>query len=231
LFCTVYSPQGGRDETGMGISRLIIVCGVPGSGKSTLALRAVERWGATSFASETFADKLGAAARTASGDLSKEAIAYAYSAMEAAVAASLATGKLVLAVGSFRSGEQRRRFASLGADDRASVITLRVTCPVATAAERVRARMAMGERGPAEEAIRQIDDELNRADGIDAMLANDTSIEAFHRRIDTLLQVLERTTDRHASTSVIVRRFAELTGDERVLVKGTNELKAGMKTN
>ena len=65
----------------MGRHRLIIVCGIPGAGKSTLAHRAVERWAAVSFASETFAEELGAAARTASGDLSKEAIAHAYAAM------------------------------------------------------------------------------------------------------------------------------------------------------
>jgi len=73
--------------------RLIIVCGVPGSGKSTFALHVADRWGAVRFASETFAEELGAAARTASGDLSKEAIAHAYGAMAAAVRESLATSK------------------------------------------------------------------------------------------------------------------------------------------
>src|SRR5215470_2453457 len=96
--------------------RLLIVCGIPGAGKSTLARRAVERWGAVSFASEFFADALGAAARTASGDLSREAIVHAYSAMADAVAESLSRHLsphlsphgLVVAVGSFRSEEQRR---------------------------------------------------------------------------------------------------------------------------
>jgi hypothetical protein len=78
--------------------RLIIVCGVPGSGKSTFALHAAHRWGAISFASETFADALGAAARTASGDLRKEAIVHAYSAMAAAVADALSRRGLVIAV-------------------------------------------------------------------------------------------------------------------------------------
>jgi predicted kinase len=170
--------------------RLIIVCGVPGSGKSTFAQRAADRWGAISFASETFADKLGAAARTASGDLSKEAIVHAYAAMEIAAAAALEKSKLVVAVGSFRAEEQRSRFRDLAAGS-ASVITLRVSCPVATAAERVRARIALGERGPGEDAIRQIDAELNRASGIDAVLTNDSSIESFHRQIDTLVQDLD----------------------------------------
>src|SRR5436190_626720 len=94
-------------------SHLIIVCGVPGAGKSTFALRAVERWEGVSFASENFAEELGVAARTASGDLSKEAIVHAYSAMGAAVAGALPTNKLVVAVGSFRSAEQRRRFRDI----------------------------------------------------------------------------------------------------------------------
>jgi predicted kinase len=97
-------------EERLGRSRLIIVCGIPGSGKSTFAIRVADRWGAVKFASETFAEQLGAAARTASGDLTKEAITHAYSAMGAAVADALATNKLVIAVGSFRSEEQRSRF-------------------------------------------------------------------------------------------------------------------------
>jgi predicted kinase len=73
--------DGVHPESGRGRPRLIIVCGVPGSGKSTFALHAADRWGAVRFASETFAEQLGAAARTASGDLSKEAIVHAYSVM------------------------------------------------------------------------------------------------------------------------------------------------------
>jgi predicted kinase len=97
----------------MGRPHLIIVCGVPGSGKSTFAVRAADRWGAVRFASETFAEELGAAARTASGDLSKQAIAHAYAAMGAAVADALVTNKLVIAVGSFRSEEQRSCFRTI----------------------------------------------------------------------------------------------------------------------
>jgi predicted kinase len=169
---------------------LLIVCGVPGSGKSTFALRATERWGAVTFASETFAEKLGAAARTACGDLTKEAIAHAYSAMGAAVADALATNKLVIAVGSFRSEEQRSRFRAIANSSGASVTTLRVVCPVETAAKRIRARLALGERGPDEKAIRQIEDGLNRADDIDLVLTNDSSMEDFHRQIDAVLQPL-----------------------------------------
>src|SRR5258708_40115553 len=94
--------------------RLLVVCGIPGAGKSTLARRAVERWDAVSFASETFAEALGAAARTASGDLSKEAIAHEYSAMAGAVADTLSTHKLGRALGSFRYQEKRRRFPDDG---------------------------------------------------------------------------------------------------------------------
>jgi predicted kinase len=174
----------------MGRPRLIIVCGVPGSGKSTFALHVADRWGAVGFASETFAEELGAAARTASGDLSKEAIAHAYAAMGAAVADALATNKLVIAVGSFRSEEQRSRFRAIAESSGARVTTLRVVCPVETAAKRIRARLALGERGPDEKAIRQIEDGLNRADDIDLVLTNDSSMEDFHRQIDVMLQPL-----------------------------------------
>jgi predicted kinase len=149
-----------------------------------------DRWGAIRFASETFADKLGAAGRTASGDLTKEAIAHAYSAMGAAVADALATNQLVIAVGSFRSEEQRSRFRAIAKTSGASVTTLRVVCPVETAAKRIRARLALGERGPDEKAIRQIEDGLNGADDIDLVLTNDSSMEDFHRRVDAVLEPL-----------------------------------------
>jgi len=176
----------------MGRQRLIIVCGVPGSGKSTFALRVIDRWGAVSFASETFAEELGAAARSASGDLTKHAIVHAYSAMGAAVAAALATCELVLAVGSFRAEEQRRRFRDIAKSAGANVTTVRIVCPAGTAAERVRSRMAHGERGPTERAIQGIDAELSRASDIDAVLTNDTSVEYFHRRTDTMIEFLVR---------------------------------------
>jgi predicted kinase len=169
---------------------LIIVCGIPGSGKSTFAIRVADRWGAVKFASETFAEQLGAAARTASGDLTKEAIAHAYSAMGAAVADAFAMNKLVIAVGSFRSEEQRSRFRAIAKSRGASVTTLRVVCPVETAAKRISARLALGERGPDEKAIRQIEDGLNGADDIDLVLTNDSSTEDFHRRIDAVLEPL-----------------------------------------
>lgn len=183
---------------------LIIVCGIPGAGKSTFALRAVERWEAISFASETFADELGAAARTASGDLSKEAVLHAYSAMAAAVTISLATNKLVVAVGSFRTQEQRSRFQGIAVSNGASVTTVRIGCPVGTAAQRVRSRIALGERGPSEEAIRQIDDVLNRASEIDAVLTNDTSIEHFHQQIDTMIQSLESASDSDTPAAAVI---------------------------
>jgi predicted kinase len=197
----------------MGRHRLVIVCGIPGSGKSTLALRAVERWGAVSFASETFAEELGAAARTASGDLSKEAIAHAYSAMAAAVTESLSRDRLVVAVGSFRSQEQRRRFRDIATSAGASVTTLRVVCPVDTAAKRVRARLASGERGPTADAMLQIDAELNPASDIEFVLTNDSSVEHFHRRVDAMIQALAWGFDRHASHAAIARRAEELASD------------------
>jgi predicted kinase len=172
----------------MGRRRLIIVCGVPGSGKSTFALRTIERWEAVSFASETFADELGASARTASGDLSKEAIVHAYSAMGVAVAAALATNKLVVAVGSFRSEEQRRQFRNLGTNSSAKVTILRIVCPIETAATRIRSRHLSGERGPNQEAMLQIDAELNRANDIDIIVTNETSIEHFQQRVDAVIQ-------------------------------------------
>jgi predicted kinase len=167
---------------------LFIVCGVPGAGKSTLASYAADRWGAARFASETFAEQLGAAARTASGDLTTEAIAHAYSAMGAAVADALTTSKLVIAVGSFRLEEQRSRFRAIAKSSGASVTTLRVASPVETAAKRIIARLALGERGPDEKAIRQIEDGLKGADDIDLVLTNNSSIEDFHRRIDAVLE-------------------------------------------
>jgi uncharacterized protein len=186
-------------EERVGRPRLIIVCGIPGSGKSTFAIRVADRWGAVKFASETFAEQLGAAARTASGDLSKEAIVYAYSVMGAAVKDSLATNKLVVAVGSFRSEEQRGRFRDIATSSGASVLTLRIVCPIETAAKRVRSRLSSGERGPTADAMLQIDAELNRAKDIDAVLTNDSSIEDFHRQVDAVIQVVESGSDHHVS--------------------------------
>jgi predicted kinase len=110
--------------------------------------------------------------------------------MGAAVADALATNKLVIAVGSFRSEEQRSRFRAIGKSCGASVTTLRVVCPVETAANRIRARLALGERGPDEKAILQIADGLNGAEDIDLVLTNDSSVEDFHRRIDAVLEPL-----------------------------------------
>jgi predicted kinase len=185
--------------------RLILVCGVPGSGKSTFALHMADRYGAARFASETFAEELGAAARTASGDFSKEALLHAYAAMGAAVREALATNKLVVAVGSFRSEEQRRRFRDIATGSGASVTTVRIVCSVETAAKRIRSRRAIGERGPNEEAILQIDAALDRGSDIDKMLTNDSSVEEFHRKIDALIQVLEWSSEPHESTAVLVR--------------------------
>jgi predicted kinase len=100
------------------------------------------------------------------------------------------TNKLVIAVGSFRSEEQRSCFRAIAKSSGASVRTLRVVCPVETAANRIRARLTLGERGPDEEALRQIEDGLNGADDIDLVLTNDSSTEDFHRRIEAALEPL-----------------------------------------
>jgi predicted kinase len=194
----------------MGRPRLIIVCGVPGSGKSTFALHAADRWGAMRFASETFAEQLGPAARTASGDLSKDAIAHAYAAMAAAVKDSLMLNKLVVAVGSFRSEEQRTRFRDIGISSDANVTTLRIVCPVDTAAIRIRSRLAFGERGPTEQAIIQIDEALSRANDIDLVLTNGSSIEDFYRRADAIMQIFEVTSHHNAPAAAMLRQFMEL---------------------
>jgi hypothetical protein len=169
---------------------LIIVCGVPGSGKSTLALHVVDRWGAVSFASENFAGRLGNAARTSSGDLTEQAIIHAYSALGTAITDALTYSELVLAVGSFRSDHQRTRFRDIAANKGASATVLRIVCPTALASKRVRLRVAEGQRGPTDGAIRQIDAELNGATDIDVTLTNDKSVDDFYRCIDTLMERL-----------------------------------------
>jgi predicted kinase len=190
----------------MARSRLLIVCGVPGAGKSTFARRAADRWGAVKFASETFAEQLGVAARTASGDLSKEALSHAYSAMAAAVQDALANSKLVVAVGSFRSKEQRERFRGVATGSHADVTLVRILCPVETAAKRILARRALGERGPSETAIRQIEGELNRAPDIEIVLTNDSSVANFHRQIDAAIQALETGSEDYVSTAAVMRQ-------------------------
>jgi predicted kinase len=157
-----------------------------------------------------FRGSFGAAARTASGDLSKEAIVHAYGAMAAAVADALSRYRLVIAVGSFRSEEQRRRFRDIATSACASVTILRILCPVETAAQRVRSRLASGERGPTADAMRQIDAELNRASEIDAILTNDSSVDSFHRRVDSMLQALEWGAEHDASNASIMQRFQQL---------------------
>ena len=203
----------------MKTSRLIIVCGVPGAGKSTFAQRAVDHWGAIGLASETFADELGAAARTASGDLSKEAIMHAYAAMGAAVADSLAANKLVVAVGSFRSEEQRKRFRDIAKCSGTGVTTLRIVCAIETAAERICSRLASGERGPNAKAILQIDAELNLATDIDMVLTNDSSVEHFDRRIDAVLEVLDGMSENTASPAAIAQRLEKLATDETAITR------------
>jgi predicted kinase len=190
--------------------RLIIVCGVPGSGKSTFAARAVDRWQAVAFASEAFAEELGAVARTASGDLSKQAIAHAYAAMGIAVTNALAKSKLTVAVGSFRTEELRKRFRDIAESSEASATTLRIVCSAETAADRVRARLANGERGPTLETISRIDAELDRANDVEIMLINNLSLEHFYRKADAVMQALDWACENDASNADIARRLDHL---------------------
>jgi predicted kinase len=193
--------------------RLIIVCGVPGSGKSTFAFRAADRWGAVRFASETFAEELGAAARTASGDLSKQAIAHAYAAMGAAATDAIAKHSLTVVVGSFRSEELRRRFRDIAKNVDANVTTLRIVCSAETAAERIRARLAFGERGPTQETISQIAAELDQASDIEITLTNDLSVECFYQKVDAVMHILDWGSKNEASTADMTRRLEQLGAD------------------
>ena len=147
----------------------------------------MDRWGATSFASENFAHELGAAARTPSGDLTAQAIAHAYSAMGKAVEAALAKGSLVVAVGSFRSERQRQAFREIASNAGARATTLRIVATSGTAAQRIVTR---GEPGPTEEGIRQIEAALDQAADFDAVLVNDGSTDDLCRKADALLQSL-----------------------------------------
>lgn len=165
----------------------MIICGVPGAGKSTLAHYAVHRWKAVSHASESFTSQLGPAARDSAGDLTPEAIEYAYRAMSTSVEASLNGNRLVFAVGSFRSQNQRQRFRQIGILSGARVTTVRIDCPVETAAQRVRARRAEGENGPDEETIRRIAIELDRANDFDIIIRNDASIQVLWERGDAMI--------------------------------------------
>jgi predicted kinase len=192
---------------------LIIVCGVPGSGKSTFATRAATRWGTVRFASETFAEELGAVARTASGDLSKQAIAHAYAAMGTAATHALASNKLVVAVGSFRSEELRSRFRDIAKNVDANVTTFRIVCFAETAAERIRARLAFGERGPTQETIEQIGAELDQANDIEIMLTNNLSLECFFQKVDAVLHILDWGSETEASTVDMIRRLQQLRMD------------------
>jgi predicted kinase len=194
----------------MGRPHLIIICGVPGSGKSTFALRAADRWGAVRFASETFAEELGAAARSASGDLSKQAIEHAYAAMGAAATDALANNRLTVVVGSFRSEELRRRFRDIAKNVGANATTLRIVCSAETAAERIRARLESGERGPTQETIFQIGAELDQASDIEIALTNNLSLECFYQKVDAVMHILNWSSESDASTADMMLRLEQL---------------------
>jgi len=183
---------------------VVIVCGAPGSGKSTWARHVVDRWRAASFDSVAFTKEVGAAARNAAGDLTPEAMAHAYAAMACAMADAVASNRLIVAVGSFRSEQQRRQVRDAARGAGAVVTTLRIACPPEVAAERVRLRMAH-ERGPTGDAIRKIDAEIARAVDIDLVLANESSVGDFHRRADTLIERLLGGADCDAGASATRR--------------------------
>lgn len=193
---------------------LVIVCGVPGSGKSTFAARAAERWGAVKFASETFAEELGPAARTASGDLSKQAIAHAYAAMGAAVTDALAKNRLTVAVGSFRSEELRNRFRAIARNVDAHVTTLRVVTSAKTAAERVCARRELGERGPNQEMIARIGAELDQADDVEIVLINNSSFQDFYQKVDAVMRLVTCASKNDVRIADVTRRLEQPDGGE-----------------
>ena len=151
--------------------------------------------------------------------------------MGAAVTAALATNKLVVAVGAFRTDEQRRQFRDIADRDGARVTTLRIVCPSEAAAKRVRMRNASGERGPTEKAIRQIDAELSRASDIDVVLTNDASIEHFHRRADAMMEFLVWGSDREPpDAAAFAERFDELAASELALIRDLTGFARGVVT-
>jgi predicted kinase len=165
------------------------------------------------FASETFAEELGAVARTASGDLSKQAIAHAYAAMGSAARDALANNRLTVVAGSFRSEELRGRFRDIAKNVGAEVTTLRIVCSAETAAERIRARFAFGERGPTQETIFQIGAELDQANDIEIMLTNNSSLECFDQKVDAVMHILDWDSKNGTSTADVIRRLQQLRMD------------------
>ena len=203
----------------------MIACGIPGAGKSTLASHLVSRWGAVAFESDLFRDTLGVdALRTPSGDYTDEALEKLYSAMADAVTASLRTNALVIAGGSFRSKDQRAHFRELASDVGASTSTIRIDASIEVAAGRVSARVAKGQEGPTLDAIQKIDKELNTSDDIDIVLTNNSTVEKFRQRIDTLATCLVWTLDdRIHAPSAFVERFEELAAAELKLARSRVE--------
>jgi hypothetical protein len=117
-------------------------------------------------------------------------MARAYTDMAMEVADAMTTSNLVVAVGAFRSGALRHRFRQLATSVPAVATTVRISCAVSQAARRVRARSARGDRGPTEHVIAKIDAELARADDIDLVIENSSTITQFLDRTDTFAKGL-----------------------------------------
>jgi hypothetical protein len=141
--------------------------------------------------------------------------------MEVAVKDAFVTHKLVVAVGSFRSEAQRSQFRDAAIGSGAHVTTLRIVCPIDTAAARIRSRLALGEQGPTKQAIAEIDDALNRATDIDLVLTNDSSIPDLHRRTDAVMQVFAFASNHNVPSAVMLQQFKALASkDPEAIVLG-----------
>ena len=88
--------------------------------------------------------------------------------------------------------------------------TLRIVCSAKTAAERIRARLAFGERGPTQETIFQIGAELDQASDIEIVLTNNLSLERFYKKVDAIMHILDWGSEKDASTADIVRRLKQI---------------------
>jgi hypothetical protein len=91
--------------------------------------------------------------------------------------------------------------------------TLRIVCSAETAAERIRARLAFGERGPTQETVFQIGVELDQASDVEIMLTNDSSLECFEQKVDAVMHILDWGFETEASTVDMIRRLQQLRMD------------------
>jgi len=208
----------------MSARHIMIICGVPGAGKSTLAAHVVERWGAVAHESDDFVNGLIEGGRTSAGDFTDEALEQAYQSMGNAVVESLKTHWLVLAVGAFRTVDQRKMFRQIADQAGVGTTAILVDTPAEVAAERVKARSQRGRLGPTSTVIDDISAQLDAAMDIDFAITNGTTTKRFQERIDSVMTslawVLEHPT---RAVSEFVERFEELVGGELRLARAAIE--------